>query len=114
MKGAVSTVLVTFPDKNLAIKISKHMLAERMAACANLFPIDSYFWWNGKIEESEEWAGLYKIRTEDFDRVCREIRTMHPYEVPCIVRYDVADGLAEYMGWVKAETAQPSSGSPSR
>jgi periplasmic divalent cation tolerance protein len=99
-----STVLFTAPDSESSSKISKKLLKLKLVACANIFPIDSMYWWKGEIVEEKEYAVLLKARTQDFDEIRRAILEDHPYEIPCIVRYDIIEGHAPYLKWIKEST----------
>lgn len=102
-----STVLVTYPDQETAAGISKVLVDERLAACANIFPIRSIYRWKGDVLDGSEVAVLYKIMSSDFDAFENAVLRMHPYEVPCIVRYDIAEGHDPYLDWVTGSTARP-------
>lgn len=104
MSSEVSTVLVTYPDENTARYVSRSLIERRLAACSNIFAIGSIYRWKGEIEEASEFASLLKIRSEDFHAVVDAVKKLHPYEVPCIVRYDVAEGLVDYLGWIRRST----------
>lgn len=107
MNDEVSTVLVTFPDERTARAICRSLIERRLAACANIFAVGSIYRWKGEIEEASEFASLLKVRSEDFQTVAEAVKELHPYEVPCIVRYKVADGSAVYLNWVRESTARP-------
>lgn len=102
-----SSVLVTFPDRASAHDIIKHLLDAHMIACANLFPVESSYWWEGRMEQTSEWMALMKIRSEDFGKVRDEILERHPYQVPCIVRHAIIDGDARYLDWIRSSTERP-------
>jgi periplasmic divalent cation tolerance protein len=106
MNEEVSTVYVTFPDERTARNISRSLVERRLAACSNIFAIGSVYWWNGEVEEGPEFASLLKVRSKDFQAVADAIRQMHPYEVPCIVRYDIAGGSEDYVRWIVESTAR--------
>jgi periplasmic divalent cation tolerance protein len=107
MSGEVSTVLVTYPDEGTSRAICRSLIERRLAACANIFAVSSMYRWNGKIEEASEFASLIKIRSADFQAVVEAVKELHPYEVPCIVRYGVTEGSSDYLDWVRKSTAQP-------
>ncbi|MBI0582932.1 MAG: divalent-cation tolerance protein CutA [Methanomassiliicoccus sp.] len=107
MNGKVSTVLVTYPDEETARAISRSLIERRLAACSNIFAVGSIYRWRGEIKEASEFASLLKVRSEDFQAVAEAVRELHPYDVPCIVRYDIADGSGDYLGWVMSSTARP-------
>jgi periplasmic divalent cation tolerance protein len=99
-----STVLVTAPDLETSRRISRNLVERRLAACANIFPIDSIYRWKGEIMEEDEYAVLLKIRTEDFEALRTAVLELHPYEVPCIVRYEIREGHATYLNWIREST----------
>ena len=64
-------------------RIGRSLLERRLVACIQVIgPIRSTYWWKGSICEAEEWMGVMKTRDELYDQVEREIRALHPYEVP--------------------------------
>ncbi len=99
-----STVLVTVPGSDTANRISREVLNKRLAACANVFPISSLYWWEGEVVEDEECAILFKIETGGFKDLEQEIVSVHPYETPCIVRYDISEGHKPYLDWITSST----------
>ncbi len=102
-----ASVLVTAPDLAAAERISKHLIERRLAACANYWQIRSMYHWEGKVEQASEFAIVLKIRATEFDEVAAEVSRLHPYDVPCIVKYDIADGWQPYLDWIKAYTGEP-------
>ena len=94
-------VYVTNPDKNVAKRIGNHLLKKRLIACANIFPIDSAYWWKGKIEEAGEYIIIAKTKKENWGKVKKEIKKIHPCEVPCIIKINVSANK-EYEDWLRA------------
>lgn len=103
-EGMYSTVLVTAPDLDASRKISRRVIEERLAACANIFPIHSIYRWKGEAVEEEEHAILLKIRSEDFEALRNAVLEIHPYEVPCVVRYEISEGHQPYLDWIGEST----------
>ena len=97
---------VTAPDRNTARKIARTVVDRRLAACANLWPIESMYLWRGRREETNEFAIVFKTRQTLLKELISAIRAIHPYEVPCIVSYPMGPALAEYLDWIDTETHQ--------
>lgn len=97
------SVYVTCPDRDVARRIARHLLDERLVACANLLPIESLYRWQGAIEEGAEVAMFLKTRRENVDAVVAAVREAHPYEVPCVVAFDLVGGDAGYLRWIDQE-----------
>lgn len=96
---------VTAPDRATARKIARLIVDRRLAACANLWPVESMYRWRGAREETCEFVIVFKTRASLLDRLIAAVRRNHPHEVPCIVSYPMGPALPEYLAWVDAETA---------
>ena len=98
-------IILYVTHKNLenAQKIASDLLQKKLIACANFFPITSSYWWKGKIENSEEIVSLLKTRKENWEKVKSEIKKIHPYETPCIMKIN-AEANADYESWINEET----------
>ncbi len=99
-----ATVLVTVPDLKTAESIAGELIIRKLVACANYFPTRSIYCWKGGTERSEEFILLLKIRSSDFEEIISAVTKMHPYEVPCIVRYDISAGFTPYLDWIREST----------
>ena len=98
------SVYITTKDEEEAKKIGKTLVEERLAACINIHPIKSIFWWEGKIVEDSEAAMFVKTKAELVDEVIRRVKELHSYEVPCIVSLPIEKGHPEYLKWIDQST----------
>lgn len=96
---------ITHPDEGCARRVSEHLVNERLAACANIFPITSVYWWQGAVQHDGEWVAVVKTRLDLEHKLEAEVRKIHPYEVPCILRFEVRANEA-YERWIAAETVE--------
>lgn len=104
MTGAVQ-VMTTVDSREAADRIAQHLLDARIAACVQVIgPVTSRYWWQGKIEQGEEWLCLIKTRHALYERVEAAVRDLHPYEIPEIICIPVTAGSARYLEWLMAET----------
>lgn len=88
-----------------AKKIVHQLLNRRLIACASIFPeVESIYWWEGKIEESNEVKVILKTDSKHFDTIQNVIQTQCSYEVPEIVQIDIVKGNPRYLSWVNQET----------
>ena len=92
-------IYITNPTKKEARKIAKHLLEKKLIACANIFPIDSLYWWKGKIAEEKEFVLIAKTKKDNFNRVKKEIEKIHSYTIPCIVKIPVSSN-EKYYQWL--------------
>lgn len=96
-------IYITNSSQEAAQKLVAHLLAKKMVACANIFPITSAYWWQGHIENEQEWVALVKTRTANWEAVQSEVEKEHPYDVPCIMKIAVTANAA-YEAWIEKAT----------
>ena len=98
-------VLVTIDSEDGAHALQRKILEHRAAACVQVIgPISSAYWWEGQIEEAQEWLCLAKTRGSEYRRLESLIRENHPYETPEIISIPILAGNENYLEWIKAET----------
>src|SRR5687768_6228888 len=101
-------VSTTLPDEATAQQLGRQLVEERLAACAQAMgPISSTYWWQGQIEQAQEWYCHLKTTTATSPELSRRLRELHPYEVPEIIVVEIREGDASYLKWIR-ETVQPS------
>ncbi len=95
-----SMVMVTIPEDK-AEALAKKLLQDRVCACVNIIPaVRSFFWWEGKIDESKE--ALLVIKTKDslVPRLQATVKENHPYTVPEVISFHIDSLNKEYLGWL--------------
>ena len=99
-------IISTFPNNENAKNIINTLLVERLIACANIVPgIQSYYWWDNKIQEETEVIVFFKTRKEFEVKVIEKIASLHPYKVPAIYAIEsTKDILPSYLEWINNET----------
>ncbi len=95
----MTLIYITCKDKEEAKKISQALLEKRLIACSNMFPIESMYWWKGKIEEDNEIVILAKTKDKNYNKIKEEVKKLHSYEVPCILKLG-SDANDDYDKWV--------------
>lgn len=97
-------VYTTTEKKDDAGMIAETIVKKRLAACAQVVgPITSTYWWEGEIEESEEWLCIMKSRKDLYDKLEEAILDVHPYDVPEIVAVTIISGSQKYLQWLNKE-----------
>ncbi len=98
-------IIIYITHKNLkeAKKVAEHLLEKKLIACVNYFPIESAYWWQGKIANSKEIVSLVKTKKENWKKVKIEVEKIHSYDVPCIMKLEV-EANRSYVNWIKQET----------
>ncbi|MCL5109691.1 MAG: divalent-cation tolerance protein CutA [Chloroflexi bacterium] len=97
-------VYTVCPNREEARRIGRLLVERRLAACANLLPIESFYWWQGELVEDNEHVLLLKTRPECYSSLVATVKSMHSYQVPAIIRLPVAGADGAYLAWLQAET----------
>ncbi len=98
-------VQTTIDSKEAAQKIAEVLVNKRLAACAQVSgPMTSTYWWQGKLEQSQEWKCTAKTRKELYNELEQAIRENHSYDTPEILATSVAVGIQSYLNWISEET----------
>ena len=97
-------IYITCANKKEAIKISQALLKKRLIGCANYRPIESMYWWKGKLQTDKEYALIAKTTKKNFNRVKNEVEKIHSYDVPCILSWDITMGNKAYIDWIEEES----------
>ena len=103
MKSArnFAIVLVTAPDLKTARAIAHTALAARLVACANLIPkLESHYWWQGKLERSNEALILFKTTRSKLGALEKLILAKHPYDTPEFIALPLDSGTPRYLDWI--------------
>ena len=94
-------VLVTIPTEVQAKKLAAFLLSQKLAACVNIIPkIESFFWWQKKIDKAKESLLVIKTQKKLFDKLAKTIKANHPYDVPEIIALPIILGNKDYLNWI--------------
>jgi periplasmic divalent cation tolerance protein len=96
MATKILLALSTFPNAEIARRISNQLVSERFAACANILPsVESIYRWKGNMESENETLVFFKVSEDRQSTFQDKLRSLHPYDVPEIIFVPVASGLPE-------------------
>ncbi|MET8629301.1 divalent-cation tolerance protein CutA [Kitasatospora sp. NPDC004669] len=100
-------VTTTHESEEQARSLAAAVVRERLAACAQVYPVRSVYWWDGEVQDAEEWRIDLKTRAGLADRLAGFIAGRHSYETPEVIAVPVVSGSPGYLAWVAEETAGP-------
>ena len=96
--------MTTTDNKEDAEKIATRLVEKKLAACVQIVgPITSFYRWKGNIEKAQEWQCWIKSKEILYKEIEKEIRSVHPYEVPEIVAIPIVAGSRGYLQWLEGE-----------
>ncbi len=98
-------VFVMVGNEEEAIKIAKHVVENKLAACTNIVPgIRSIYRWKGEICDDKELLCMIKTKKSLFPKLRDAIKQIHSYEVAEIIALPMVQGIEDYLLWLKKET----------
>ncbi len=109
MRVEAIQVATTTSEKKDAETLSQAVLESRLAACVQISgPIDSRYWWNGRIETASEWLVTIKTRRDLFKRLEKLLLEKHSYDQPEIMATAIVEVSAGYLKWLNEQVTSDS------
>src|SRR5271166_3202252 len=102
---AYVTVITTAGSAEEAQKISQALITGKKAACVQIFPVTSCYFWNERIVNDPEIMMFIKTQQSLYEDVQAIIRSVHSYDVPEIICLPILKGSAAYLDWISKVTA---------
>ena len=93
-------VLVTVASPQQGEAIARTLLSEKLVACVNMLPVNSWYWWQDEIVSDREYQLIVKTDLNRFDELADKIKALHSYEVPEIIAIPVVAGSRAYLDWL--------------
>ena len=100
----IRVIYTTWPDAQTAQRAAWALVEQGLAACAHILgPMSSVYRWQGRIEMTSEIPVLFKTTTNQAGELVDRIASLHPYEVPAIVAWDVDQAFshAPFLDWIR-------------
>lgn len=81
----IAIVYTTFPDRESAEQVAQAVVAERLAACANLFgEARSVYRWEDSVKSEAEFPAFFKVPAHGVEALRERIVALHPYDLPAV------------------------------
>ena len=94
-------ILITASKKEEARKIAAKLLKEKLVACVNIMDkVESFFWWQGKIDKAAESLMVIKSTKAKFKKIVKSVLSAHSYTVPEIIALPIIAGHKPYLDWI--------------
>lgn len=101
MKKDICIIFCTVPSKEIAKTISITLLKKKLAACVNIIPkITSFYFWKNKLEQNYETQIIIKTFIKLKSLILIEIKKIHPYEIPEFLIIKTHDVDNKYFSWI--------------
>ncbi|MGH9154331.1 MAG: divalent-cation tolerance protein CutA [Acidimicrobiales bacterium] len=103
-RPAVVQVVTATGSSREAAALADMLLTARLAACVQVWgPVESRYWWQGRIESATEWLCVAKTTADRLDAAVAAVAQAHSYDLPEVVVTPVVGGYAPYLDWVATE-----------
>ncbi|MFQ5550235.1 MAG: divalent-cation tolerance protein CutA [Gemmatimonadales bacterium] len=100
-------VMTSLENQEDAKVLVRELVASHIVACGTVLPpATSIYRWEGRVVEAGESVVLLKTHRSRWDELTWAVEELHPYDVPELLAFPVDSGLASYLHWLEAETAQ--------
>ena len=97
-------IVSTFPSKQSVTSIANQIVKKKLAACVNITKISSVYAWKGKIENQSEYLALFKTTKKTKIDLKKELKKLHPYDIPEIAEINVDSINQPYLKWLVDST----------
>ncbi len=90
----------TLPSRDDAERLARTLVGEALAACAQVEgPIRSFYNWEGKANEDEEWRLTLKFTSANAVSLETRLHALHPYAVPQWLAVRADRVAPDYLAW---------------
>lgn len=100
-------MITTVASLAQARALARSLIERRLAACAHIAPVESFYRWQGAVQNDTEYQVSFKARAEHYARLEAAIRSEHPYELPDIHALALEQVYAPYARWLEESTEEP-------
>jgi periplasmic divalent cation tolerance protein len=97
-------IMSTTDSLDEANALARFAVESKLAACVQRKTVTSTFFWDGKIDESEEFLMLFKTTESAAEELKAAIAERHSYDVPEILEIPITSGHAPYLDWMDENT----------
>jgi periplasmic divalent cation tolerance protein len=94
-------VYTTVAGIDAARRMARALVERKLAACAQIGEIESFYAWQGTIANEREFRILFKTTEARYAAVEAAIRELHDYELPAIHAVALEHVHAPYGRWIE-------------
>jgi periplasmic divalent cation tolerance protein len=94
-------VVTTVDSQQEAQRMARALVERGLAACAQISQIESFYSWDGAVQNAQEFRVLFKTTNALYEAVELAIRELHSYELPAIHACAIEEIYAPYADWIE-------------
>ena len=100
MKLINITVFTTTDNLEEARKLAKTLVEQKLAACAQISKIESFYTWENDVQNDQEFRIMFKTTKDKYKDMEKTILKTHSYDLPAIYAVDVDELHKPYGDWI--------------
>jgi len=94
-------IFITAASRKQGEKIADVLISKKLVACVSIVrQVESVFIWQGKKEHVNEALLIAKTKFSLFNKIKKQVKKIHSYEVPEIIVLPIIAGNKEYLRWI--------------
>lgn len=94
-------VLTTADSKETLKRIAMALIEQKLAACCQVLgPVESFYIFNERFENTSEYLCIIKTHKNLFCTVEATIKSLHTYKIPEIVEISLENASLDYLKWM--------------
>ena len=93
-------VVTTVDSQQEAQRMARALVERGLAACAQISEIESFYSWDGAVQNAKEFRVLFKTTGALYEAIELAIRELHSYELPAIHAYAIEKIAEPYAAWI--------------
>lgn len=97
-------VITTVGNLAKARAMARALIERKLAACAQISEIESFYTWDDAVQNDREFRILFKTTGERYQAVEDAITELHAYELPAIHAFAFEHVYAPYGEWIENVT----------
>ena len=98
-------VFTTVASLDEARKLGRAMVQRKLAACAQISEIESFYNWDGALQNEREYRIVFKATDQGYAALEQAIRSLHSYQLPAIHAILLDRVSVSYAQWIVANAS---------
>jgi periplasmic divalent cation tolerance protein len=96
----IMAVFTSVGNHEEAKLIARTMVEKKLAACSQISEIESFYHWNGSVQNEKEYRIMFKADAKNYNAIENLINKMHSYDLPAIHGILIDEISQPYQAWV--------------
>jgi periplasmic divalent cation tolerance protein len=99
------SAVTTVGTRAQAQSMARTLVERKLAACAQITEIESFYAWNGSVQNGAEFRVQFKTVAQRYPELEAAIRELHSYELPEIHAASMDPIYPPYAQWIERNSS---------